>query len=462
MTTAVTGLRDWALASATRGLSVVDRALNEEDIRLAITGLSGAGKTVFLTSLIANLLAMAQGRATLPALQAVLDRHGAGRLRGVRLVPPGAGATPPFDIAAKLADLAGDSPHWPARTDHLAEIALELEIGPRGGMLGQMRGFVGTRRLRLRLLDYPGEWLLDLPLLGQSFAEWSRETLALLRQSPRAEAARPFLDYLGQIDGRRQAEEALVRRGHRLYREALARAQSEHGLRWLQPGRFLAPGPGVEQPFLWFFPIEGTGGPGSMIALMSKRYDAYRADMRGRLEALRGFDRRVVLVDVLGALAAGRAAFEDTERAIAAIGASLGGGRWFGRAARVAFVATKADHVPELERVNLRELLKTMAGPVAGASFHVAASIVSTTDGWADRPDGQREDVVWGRVLGEAAPRAYRVGSVPIRQPPAGFWSGRSFRLPIFTPPAIDPSGATGVPHLGLDTLLADVIGDRL
>jgi predicted YcjX-like family ATPase len=95
-------------------------------------------------------------------------------------------------------------------------------------------------------------------------------------------------------------------------------------------------------------------------------------------------------------------------------------------------------------------------------SYHAAASVVSTTDGWADQPDGHREPVVWGRKLGETQARPYRVGNVPITRPPDSFWSGRYFELPSFTPPPIDPNAANGIPHLGLDQILVDLIGDRL
>jgi len=40
----------------------------------------------------------------------------------------------------------------------------------------------GTRRLYLDIIDYPGEWLLDLPLLNKSYAQWSQQTLAQLKQ----------------------------------------------------------------------------------------------------------------------------------------------------------------------------------------------------------------------------------------------------------------------------------------
>jgi predicted YcjX-like family ATPase len=459
--------------------SSVDDLINDRPLKVAITGLSRSGKTVFLTSLIANLLAMGTGHPALPALRAHIDKGGRERLRAIRLVPARASTTPRFDYPGKLADLARAQPRWPERTEDLAEIELELEIRPGHGLLGQVRSMTGATRLRLELLDYPGEWLLDLPMLNLSHARWSAETLARLREKPRAEAAAEFLSFIAHIDPSRAADDALIQRGHRLYKAALERCRTECGLRYLQPGRFLTMGARNDAPFMWFFPVDNPPQHptrDSIAELLGARFDAYKTDVRTNFfdTHFRAFDRQIVLVDTLGALHAGRAAFEDTQHAIADIAASLSNAesilpRWLGGTSieRIAFVATKADHVPELHRDNLRALMRDMVrqaetrGPDA-VSYHAAASVVSTTDGWADQPDGHREPVVWGRKLGETQARPYRVGNVPIATPPDSFWSGRYFELPSFTPPPIDPNAANGIPQLGLDQILVDLIGDRL
>ena len=462
--------------------SSLDNLINDRPIKVAITGLSRSGKTVFLTSLIANLLAMGTGRPTMPALRAHIDKAGKERLRNIRLVPARAGTTPRFDYPGKLADLAAAQPKWPARTEDLAEIELELEIRAGDGLLGQMRGLSGTPRLRLELLDYPGEWLLDLPLLNLTFSRWSAETLARLREKPRSDAAAEFLSFVAHIDPVRIADDALIQRGHRLYKTALERCRAEFGLRYLQPGRFLTMGARNDAPFMWFFPADNLPfdpARNSIADLLQARFDAYKTEIRASFfdTHWRRFDRQIVLVDTLGALHAGRTAFEDTEHALADIAACLTAGdsmlpRWLGGSAieRVAFVATKADHVPELHRDNLRALMRDMVrlarahapGDTDAVSYHAAAAVVSTTDGWADQQDGHREPVVWGRKLGETQSRPYRVGNVPISRPPDSFWSGRYFELPSFTPPPIDPNAANGIPHLGLDQILVDLIGDRL
>ncbi|HYF06732.1 MAG TPA: YcjX family protein, partial [Acetobacteraceae bacterium] len=172
--------------------------IGQERVRLAVTGLSRAGKTVFLTSLIANLLAAGAGRRTLPALDPLLN----GRLKRVAIRPAGTETTPRFDPDAHLAALAADPPRWPARTEDLSTLSLMIEV-ERRSPLGAL---LGTRSVTLELLDYPGEWLLDLPMLGQSYAEWSAATLARLRSTPaHQEAARPFLDFVEGLAGQAEA-----------------------------------------------------------------------------------------------------------------------------------------------------------------------------------------------------------------------------------------------------------------
>ena len=485
---------------------MLDRAVNEDVIRLAVTGLSRAGKTVFITSLIQNLLALAAQKDVLPQLTRRLSDTGLNRLRDVTLLSAGVSAIPYFDQAAKLAGLSAAEPVWPDRTNDIAQISLALTL-TRRSPLGQK---LGERRVRLDIVDYPGEWLLDLPLLGQTYAEWSEQTIALLRESPRREVSGAFLAF---VDNRRsgdRVDEGLAREGHRLYKDALEACRVHHGLRYLQPGRFLCPGPHGDVPLLWFFPMDVrhplVPPTGSLMALLSDRFEAYKRDMRSSFfeTHFRAFDRQVLLVDVLGALHAGRAAFHDTARAIKDIATALRYGThqglvadaaagvlrgaaqvlspplaWASSAAaerlggsrigRVVFVATKADHVPALKRDNLRYLLRSLSGTAesgqqaAGAtvSYQVAASLCATEDGSA-MLDGRPVQVVKGRVIGEDKVRPFHVGDVPVSMPPDGFWTEGFFEMPRFRPPPINPSGRNGLPHLGLDVVLDDLLGDLL
>jgi predicted YcjX-like family ATPase len=66
---------------------------------------------------------------------------------------------------------------WPSRTNNISEIEIDIRFAPTGALgflLGRISSGVAT--LKLKIIDYPGEWLLDLPLLTQSYADWSRAT----------------------------------------------------------------------------------------------------------------------------------------------------------------------------------------------------------------------------------------------------------------------------------------------
>ncbi|MGL5008736.1 MAG: YcjX family protein, partial [Paracoccaceae bacterium] len=120
-------------------------------IRLGVTGLSRAGKTVFITGLVANLLA----RGRMPQLT------GAGRIEAAYLQPQPDMTLPRFDFEGHLAALTGDDPRWPASTRAVSELRLSFRVAPSG----LFAGFQGPRTLHLDIIDYPGEWLLDLSLL---------------------------------------------------------------------------------------------------------------------------------------------------------------------------------------------------------------------------------------------------------------------------------------------------------
>ncbi len=441
--------------------------IGRERLRLAVTGLSRAGKTVFLTSLIANLLAAGRGARTLPALDAAVG----GRIRRVALVPAGTETVPRFDPDAHLGALAADPPHWPERTEDFSTLAIAIDVERRTSL----GGLLPERRVTLELLDYPGEWLLDLPMLRQDYASWSAETLTRMRRGARAEAGRDFLAFIDALPADAAAQDALAKRGFTLYRDALRECRDAHGLRFLQPGRFLNPGPRGEAPLLWFFPLPASA-QGGLADLCARRYAAYLDDQRTAFldPYFTRFHRQVVLADVLGALHAGQEAFEDTAEALAAVAAVVSGGNWLERLlgaapTRVAFAATKADHVPARARDALAVLLEHLAlgargkAEASGAaiSFHALAAIRCTEDAVATL-EGRNLAAVRGILLNEGRGATIYPGEVPMKPPEPAFWHAGFFRMPEFRPPRLDPDGASGVPHLGMDTLLAWLLGDAL
>ena len=91
-----------------RSLIEYSESLFNPTVRLGVTGLSRAGKTVFITALVANLL----NRGRMPQLRA----HAQGRIQAVYLQPQPDLTLPRFDYETHLAALTGDQPRWPAST----------------------------------------------------------------------------------------------------------------------------------------------------------------------------------------------------------------------------------------------------------------------------------------------------------------------------------------------------------
>jgi predicted YcjX-like family ATPase len=450
--------------------ALLDSLTGPTTLRIGVTGLARAGKTALLTSIAANLLAYGQRVPTLPALSTALS----GRRLRVALAPAGAVDLPRFDYASHLAALAADPPRWPARTDAISLLALDLQLD-RTGLFATLP----PRRLRLEFLDYPGEWLLDLPLLRQDFSDWSAAALSRLGQPDSAPIAAPFLAFTKSLPPRAAADEALASTGHRLYRAALHRLRDDAGLSLLQPGRFLMPAPGPPPPWMTFFPMHGAG---ALAALMRDRYQAYgEAVQRDLLSPLFGrVDRLIVLADLLSALHAGPAAYAD---AAAALSEAAGALRWQsawpdwlgvlnralpaflqpGGIRRIAYVASKADHIADRQRGNLARLVGALANTPADSRPTLATTAaIRCTEDFVWTLDGHPVSAVRGRVLGdERLTRSYP-GEVPDRPPGPDFWAHRFLALPQFEPMRLPDGGRGGAPQLGLDSLLSFLLQDVL
>ena len=437
-------------------------------IRIGITGLARAGKTALLTSLAANLLALSAGR---PALPAVTERL-AGRRMKVAIAPAAASDIPQFDVASHTASLAADPPRWPARTMAVSLLALDVDV-PRQGLLGAF----GPQLRRLEFLDYPGEWLLDLPLLSQDFAAWSQTTLRRLEALDDPEIARPFLAFVRGLPAGVAADEALALTGHRLYTDVLRRMRDQAGLTFLQPGRFLMPPPGAPPPWTQFFPLTGQN---PLATLMQSRFDAYvDAVRRDLMSPMFGdLDGLVVLADLLSALHQGPAAFADARLSLTAAADAL---RWdrswtdwlaaFARLAlpprrigRVAFAATKADHIAMRQRANLTALMRklTRVPETAATSAVFSVASVRCTEDVVETLAGRPVSAVRGRIIGEPRPARFYPGEVPDGLPDHMFWQHRFLALPDFEPMRLPDTGRGGIAQLGLDSLIAFLLMDLL
>ena len=125
-------------------------------LRLGVTGLSRAGKTVFITALVHNLTR--GGR--LPLFEA----WSSGRIAAAGLQPQPSMDLPRFAYEQHIRTLVEER-GWPESTRAISE--LRLTIRYESASAWSRRFGAGT--LNVDIVDYPGEWLLDLPLLAMGY-----------------------------------------------------------------------------------------------------------------------------------------------------------------------------------------------------------------------------------------------------------------------------------------------------
>ncbi len=347
-------------------------------LRLGVTGLSRAGKTIFITALVHNLLTGGRLPGFAPLTQ--------GRFIGAQLEESPDASIPRFAYEQHLEALTGAAPHWPESTRRISQLRLVLKFRSQNWW----SGWAGPSTLNLDIVDYPGEWLLDLPLLSLGFAEWSAGALARAREPAAPPEAAAFLDLLGSIDTAKEMNEPDAERLAQAFTTYLRASRADvHALSALPPGRFLMPGDLEGSPALTFAPLAPPVGPvrhRSLYATLEHRFEAYkdvvvRPFFRDHFARL---DRQIVLVDALRALNAGPAAVADLETALTDILACFRQGdsnpflRLISRRIdRILFAATKADHLHSTGHDRLEAILNRLVARAARRAKFAGAETAS-------------------------------------------------------------------------------------
>ena len=443
--------------------------LGDPVIRLGVTGLSRAGKTVFITSLVANLM----DRARMHSLRAAAD----GSIKAAWLQPQPDDTVPRFDFERHLAALTGPEPHWPEGTRHVSQLRLSLRMDGRG-LFG---GLTGPRTVHLDIVDYPGEWLLDLRLMERDFSEWSAEVLDRMQGRP---GAADYVAELSGLDGDRFAEPT----AQRLARTYTAHLHAARAAGWSDctPGRFLIPGEMEGSPALTFAPLPAAFAEGRLHREFRRRFDAYKSRVVKPFfrDHFARIDRQVVLVDVLGAIHQGPRAVEDMRRAMADILTAFRPGRagWLAqllgtrRVERILFAATKADHLHHVQHGPLTAILSAMLreardrADFSGArteAMSIAALRATTED--VIRQDGAELPAVRGRLL-DGRQAAFYPGELPAdpaallhpARDGADRWLDGDYAIMNFAPAPMTARPGDGPPHIRLDRAADFLIGDRL
>jgi len=458
-------------------------------VRLGVTGLSRAGKTVFITALIHGL--------TRGGRFPIFEPFATGRIAKARLAPQPDDAVPRFDYENHVRTLI-EQRRWPNSTVDISELRLVIDYQRPNG---------ADRTLTLDVIDYPGEWLLDLPLLNKSYEQWSAQSLGLSRERPRARLAAQWHAQLATLNALEVEDEQAALTAARLFTEYLRSCRDERfAMSLLPPGRFLMPGNLAGSPALTFAPLDlpadGAATEGSLWAMMRRRYEAYkdvvvRPFFRDHFSRL---DRQVVLVDALSAFNSGPEALVDLEAALAGILDCFRIGRstllstlFRPRIDRILFAATKADHLHHSSHDRLEAVLRrtvnraVVTAEDTGADIDVVAlaAVRATREAQVQRGREKLPSILGTPAPGEmAGGEAFdgetEVATFPGDLPadPEELFKGEAafrglssapaeksdFRFLRFRPPQLEREGIDEpvLPHIRLDRALQFLIGDRL
>jgi predicted YcjX-like family ATPase len=456
-------------------------------LRLGVTGLSRAGKTVFITALVHNLVH--GGRLPL------FNAQKSGRISRAYLEHQPDDAVPRFQYEDHVAALV-DERIWPDSTRAISELRLTIDYESASGW-----GRLFSRgRLSLDVVDYPGEWLLDLPLLGKDYADFSRDACDLARLPVRADLSREWAALAGAANPDAPADEMTARRLAEAFAAYLkACKEDERALSTLPPGRFLMPGDLEGSPALTFSPLPELGGdrakPGSLRAIMERRYEAYKTHVVKPFfrEHVARLDRQIVLIDAMQALNAGSEAVADLERALTEILACFRQGRgnmltglFSRRIDRILIAATKADHIHHESHDRLQAIVRRLADrAIERASFSGAevdvlamAAVRATREGTVKQGRDTLPVIIGTPIAGERingdtfdgdTETAIFPGDLPEKADAAWKDSGGAADAPIrfvrFRPPKLERTAEgliLSLPHIRLDRALQFLIGDQL
>jgi predicted YcjX-like family ATPase len=464
----LSALSDWVGGAA----GAVSGLFTDLVVRLGVTGLSRAGKTVFITSLVANLL----HRGRMPQLRSAAT----GQIQATFLQPQPDDTVARVEYERNLDALLAAIPSWPDGIKTISQLRLSFRLAPSVMISALSR----PRMLHLDIVDYPGEWLLDLGLLDLTYEQWS--AAALISAEKRQEAWASYT-LLSAVEGPAPFDDVTASGLAVAYAGYLQQARWA-GFSNLTLGRFLPLGGSVGSPVLTFAPLPiGEACKGSFQAEMKRRFEAYKSKIMKPFfrNYFAKLDRQIVLVDVLKSLSDGPDAVADLERAMGAILTEFcSGRRGFlkkvlrgKRIDRTLLAASKADHLHHRQHPALTAMVEALTQAARDKARFVGALTAAISVG-ALRSNVEVELSSNCRVLpgvkGLVQSGGKTVGFYPgefSKSPasvlsPAGAsgldWDSGPFADQNFSPSLMSLVSSVGPLHIRLDKAAEFLIGDLL
>lgn len=423
----------------------------EHKRKIAVTGLAGSGKTVFLLSLLQHLEHFDPDRFRIP---------GGGEVAAFRELPVPAGFEPfpRTRLRAKL--MEAQNIGWPEKTRDIHRFRCSFNYSGLG--LGTRLWNTFSRlswlseHVEWDLLDFPGERLSDaLAAKHETFAGWSDELVELWESYDRMRGA--MTEYLElQRAPVAPVDVALTD----CYKRCLAlTAHNKNQL--ITPSTFMldAGGGGVLTagdvadggrgrssglPGAEFSPLGRAfrdANPG-IAARFADYYARYRDRVvRPLFGAVNSCDTLLVLVDIPGILSGGVGRYNDANHLIETLAGNVVPSSLFTtNVDKIGFIASKSDMVHARDQDALLELIEDMMRIARNRQPGVARYRAFTASAWVSSESVDLED--GGRALRGVPARdgGTRVFRVPELRPDwPGDWEAedRRYSYPRLLPPRL-------------------------
>lgn len=464
-----------ASAQFFKGVSQKMSELSDQRFCIGITGLSQSGKSTFITSLINQLLQ--HETASLPGFSPVLN----GQLLNVKMHSLEDVSLPPFPYDDAYKGLTNPEPQWPKSTEDISGCLLELRLAKKASKLNPF----GREQfsLFLEIRDYPGEWLLDLPLRDMSYSRWCAQCNAQYNQHPRTELLDDLLTDLQQLDPLAELDKEKLNALNTRFVQFLNDCK-KNGLSLIQPGRFLIPGTVKDTDVLRFIPLlksgsysEGqlaTASSNSYFKVCERRYQQYIKELVEPFYKtfFRRINRQLILVDVVNALNAGPAYLDDMRQAMTNITDSFAYGSqnrllqlFRPKIDKVIFAATKIDQVVSEDHESVRKLLSFIVSQAYKNAQHEGVKPLCEATA-AVRSSKEVEHEGESGITGidsQGSPIGYTHPTIPYRIPEGDEWTPLiEWKIPYLNPPkGLSYQNADAIPHIRLDAVLNALIGDK-
>ena len=442
-------------------------------ICIGVTGLSQSGKSTFITSFINQLRNHGSKNARLGKLSIAINH----RIHQVKIHPLEDRELPLFDYDKAIRGLSQNEPRWPDSTTDISGVLIEVVLKNGKTLIGK----AAFKSIFIEIRDYPGEWLVDLPMRSMSFYQWSTFIGKQLQSEPRLKIDGNPFSALSAINPFQEYNPDVISKLQQQYCNFLRNCKSNSpSLSLLQPGRFIQPGKNTQSSMLDFVPLVGcTNFDQEAVSkshqytyykILEQRYETYKSQLIESFfkEFISPVQRQVVLVDVLNVLNGGKSFVDDMVEALDMISESFKYKKgWFSSSIeQVHYIATKVDHVVVGDHDNITNLLGCIVKQsLEGIKDHRvkykvdAVASVRSSVAEVDSKLGMEAIKAYdeiGKVIKYLPPR------IPDHIPHGVEWDAfNGWRWPKLSPPkGIRASHDQTLPHIRMDYVLESLIGD--